>query len=69
MESINIIFMPVNDPMRGGRIAGDSILASRPAAPGSILGVPKIFSEKILDVVDIYRQRVLLRQWTVQSLI
>ena len=34
-----------------------SILASRPAALGSILGVPKIFSEtiswKILDVVDI----------------
>ena len=32
----------------------DSILASRPTAPGSILGVPKIFSEKILDVVEIY---------------
>ena len=47
----------------------DSILASHPAAPGSILGVPKIFSEKILDVVEIYRQRALLRQWTVQSLI
>ena len=47
----------------------DSILASRPAAPGLILGIPKIFSEKILDVVEIYRQRALLRQWTVQSLI
>ena len=40
----------------------DSILASHPAAPGSILGVPKIFSEiislgKIIDVVEIYRQR------------
>ena len=32
----------------------DSIIASRPAALGSILGVPKIFSEKILDVVEIY---------------
>ena len=31
----------------------DSILASHPAAPGSILGIPKIFSEKILDVVEI----------------
>ena len=50
----------------------DSILASRPAAPGSILCVPKIFLElswKILDVVEIYQQRALLRQWTVQSLI
>ena len=47
----------------------DSILASRPAAPGSIIGVPKIFSEKFLDVIEIYRQRALLRQWTVQSLI
>ena len=47
----------------------DSILASRPAAPVSILGVPKIFSENILDVVEIYWQRALLRQWTVQSLI
>ena len=47
----------------------DSIHASRPAAPGLILGVSKIFSEKILDVVEIYRQRALLRQWTVQSLI
>ena len=40
----------------------DSILASRPAALGSILGVPKIFSWKILDVVEIYQQRALLRQ-------
>ena len=47
----------------------DSILASHAAAPGSILGVPKIFSEKILDVVEIYRHRALLSQWTVQSLI
>ena len=43
----------------------DSILASRPAALGSILGVPKIFSEiisqKILDVVEINRQLALLR--------
>ena len=31
----------------------DSILALPPAAPGSILGVPKIFSDKILDVVEI----------------
>ena len=40
----------------------NSILASRPAAPGLILGVPKIFSEiisrKILDVIEIYRQRL-----------
>ena len=42
----------------------DSILSSHPAAPGSILGVPKIFSD--LDAVEIYRQRALLRQWTVQ---
>ena len=42
----------------------DSILASHPAAPGSILSVPKIFSD--LDVVEIYRQRALLRQWKVQ---
>ena len=55
--------------LRGPHSTVDSILASRPAAPGSILGVPNIFSEKILDVVEIYRQRVLLRQWTVQSLI
>ena len=47
----------------------DSILASCPAAQDSIFGVTKIFSEKILVVVEIYRQRVLLRQWTVQSLI
>ena len=47
-----------NDKCLGGgpRSTVDSILASRPAAPGSILGVPKIFSE-ILDVVEIYRQR------------
>ena len=48
------------------------ILASRPAAPGSILGVPKIFSEiisrKIHDVIEIYRQCALLRQWTVHEL-
>ena len=42
----------------------DSILASHPAAPGLILGIPKIFSD--LDVVEIYRQRALLRQRTVQ---
>ena len=40
----------------------NSILASRPRAPGSILGVPKIFSEiisrKILDVIEIYRQHL-----------
>ena len=47
----------------------DSILVSRPATPGSILSVPKIFSDEILDVVEIYRQRALLRQWTVQSFI
>ena len=29
----------------------DSVLASHPAAPGSILGVPKKFS---LDVAEIY---------------
>ena len=47
-----------------------SVRASHPAAPGSILGVPKIFSEiisqKITDVVEIYRHRALLRQWIVQ---
>ena len=47
----------------------DSILAFRQAAPGLILGVPKIFSERILDVIEIYQQRALLRQRTVQSLI
>ena len=47
----------------------DSILGSRPAAPGSILGIPKIFSVKILDVVEIHQQGALLRQWPVQSLI
>ena len=47
----------------------DSILAFRPAAPSSILGVPKIFSERILNVIEIYQQRTLLSQWTVQSLI
>ena len=54
----------------GAHSTVDSILASRPAALGSILGVPKIFSEiisqKILDVVEINRQSALLRQWTVQ---
>ncbi len=40
----------------------DSILASCPAAPGSILGVSKNFSERkiilpILDVAEINRQR------------
>ena len=48
----------------GGHSTVDSILASHPAATGSILGVPKIFSD--LDVIEIYRQRALLRQWTVQ---
>ena len=48
----------------GPHITVDSILASHPAAPGLILGVPKIFSD--LDVVEIYQQRALLRQWTVQ---
>ena len=46
----------------GGTV--DSILASLSAAPGSILGVPKIFSD--LDVVEIYQQCAQLRQWTVQ---
>ena len=40
----------------GPRSTVNSILASRPAAPALILGVPKIFSE-ILDVVEIYWQR------------
>ena len=40
----------------GPRSTVVSILASRPAALGSILGVPMIFSE-ILDVIEIYRQR------------
>ena len=53
----------------GAHSTVDSILASRPVALGSILGPPKIFSEKILDVVEIYQQRALLRQWTVQTLI
>ena len=30
----------------------DSVLASHPAAPGSFLGVPKIFSS--LDIAEIY---------------
>ena len=34
----------------------DSILASRPVAPGSILSVPKIFLE-FLDIAEIYRQQ------------
>ena len=46
----------------------DSILASHPAAPGSSLSVfKKFFQKKILDVVEIYRQRALLSQWTVQK--
>ena len=44
----------------GAHSTVDIILASRPAAPGSILSVPKIFLEKILDVVEIYRQHALL---------
>ena len=40
----------------------DSVLASHPGAPGSILGVPKKFS---LDVAD---GTSLLRQWTVEKL-
>ena len=59
----------LNYLMGGPHSIVDSILATRPVAPGSILGVPKIFSEKIIDVVEIYQQRALLRQWTVQSLI
>ena len=34
----------------------DSVLALYPEAPGSILGVPKIFS-KFLDVVEIDQQQ------------
>ena len=47
----------------GAHSTMDSILALYPAAPGSILGVPKIFSDFIflglefLDVVEIYRQQ------------
>ena len=32
---------------RGLNSTGDSVLASRPAAPGSILGIPKLFQIKI----------------------
>ena len=61
---------PLQSWEQGGRHSTvDSILTSRPADPGSILGVPKIFTLEILDVVEIYRQHELLRQWTVQSLI
>ena len=37
----------------------DRVLTSYPAALGSILGIPNIFSEKFefLDVVEIYRQQ------------
>ena len=31
----------------------DSILASRPAAPGSNLGISKIFSEIFLSLLDV----------------
>jgi len=44
----------------------DGKLASRPAAPGSILGLD-IFQRKILDVAEINRPGALLSQWTVQK--
>jgi len=44
----------------------DSILASRPVTPGSILGNAKTIN--ILNVAEIYRQRPLLSQWTVPRL-
>ena len=45
------------------------VRASHPAGPGSILSVPKIFSE-FLDVALMrFNDSVLLREWTVQSLI
>ena len=40
----------------GAHSTVECILTSHPAAPGSILSVPKIFSE-FLDVTEIYRQQ------------
>ena len=44
----------------------DSILASRPVDPGSIVSVPKIFSEH-LHVAELIDSRALLRVWAVQK--
>ena len=35
----------------------DNILASHPAAPGSILGVPEFFHKEKFDFAEIYPQR------------
>ena len=43
-----------------------SIRASRPAAPGSILGIPDFFTNSMLTR---FNDSTLLREWTVQSLI
>ena len=47
----------------------DRILASRPAAPGSIPGVPKNISEEvfILYVAKVNQRHCFLGQWTAEA--
>ena len=45
---------------------GTEDLASRPAALGSVLGIPKIFKEK--SMLQIFNNSTLLREWTVKGL-
>ena len=47
----------------------DRILGLHPAAPVSIPGIPKHFSEElfILDVAKVNRQHYCLEQWTAES--
>ena len=57
----------------------DGVLALHPAAPGSIPGIPKKFSnkcfqkgknclnEKIVDVAKVNRQHCCLEQWTAEA--
>ena len=65
----NICLLKIRN-VGGPHITMVSVLASHPAAPGSILGVPKIFSEKFeyknLDVIEIYR---LHSVWTVHTML
>ena len=46
----------------------DGALASYPAAPGSIPGIPKKNSDKrIVHVAELNRQRCCLEQWTTEA--
>ena len=57
----------------------DSVLALQPAAPGSIPGVPEVFSEtffregrnwldeKIVDAAKVNQQHCCLEQWTAEA--